>query len=700
MVHRAGAATSSASIRVRRYLACSAAILCGLAVASGVLSAGPESESEVVVLHDAATPRHLTGAWRYTVGDRPEFARPDLDDDAWMSMQVPGNVPWPRHDAMVWLRLHVRIPDSETRSTLALRLGSIKFAYELFFNGHALGGVGTVGERLQDVQPAIHPEFFTLPDDAVRWGGDNVVAIRLASVYGGGGLEGTDWWIGPRTSLFRGWLGALITSGGLACLYLFIAIYHLFLYVRRREETAYLYYGLLVLSAGVYVLATRDVLSLFVPPYALKLRIEVATLLLMGVAGARFLRHFFERQPGWLETQLERLYASLAAGTAFLVLVALSVPAVFKVVNGLVCANLFVVFPYLFFHVIWAFRRRLPGSSLLAIAVAFFFVMALNDSIIAIAASHPAPRLFQLGFLAVVLAMALMLAEKFVAAHRTAASLNVTLEEQVQTRTRDLAVANTSLDAQNRELASLVKELEDQDQLKKDMLAMITHELRGPLTRVVVWSDMMTRDRQASEATREEAFVAIRKAALEMDAYVEDMLEVSRLEQAAIRPELFEVALRPLVERALERQQVAFEQHSLRLAVAAPPDLPPVRTDPRLLRDVLDNLISNAVKYTPDGGSIEVRAKADGRVWTLEVADTGIGIPPEDQAKVFDKFFIGRRQKLPRAVHRSGVGLYTVAMYVGALGGQIRLQSEPGVGTTFTLEFPCGTLGVTPGVTS
>jgi hypothetical protein len=275
----------------RRWLAWTARIACGLACASPARSA--DIEPGVVVVRDAAVPSHLAGTWRYVVGDQPEFADPRYDDSAWWTMSVPGNVPWPKHEALVWLRLHIRIPQTEPEGPLALRLGSVKFAYDLFFNGHKLGGMGSVGKQLRGTQPLTRPAFFAIPDELVRWGGDNVLAVRVAGIYSGGGLEGTDYWIGPHAALYRGWLRVLMTSAGLTSLYLFIGIYHLFLYFRRREEIAYLYYGLLVLLASVYVLTNQELISLLFPSYALRLRIEVVSLTLMTVVGERFLRNFY-----------------------------------------------------------------------------------------------------------------------------------------------------------------------------------------------------------------------------------------------------------------------------------------------------------------------------------------------------------------------------------------------------------------------
>lgn len=153
---------------LRRRLARAALVACALVVAPSARSA--TAEPGVVVIHDAAVPCHVSGEWRYIVGDRPVFADPSYDDSAWWTMRVPGNVPWPKHEAMVWLRLHLRIPQTEPAGPLALRLGSVKFAYDLYFNGHRVGGMGEVDRQLRGVQPLTRPAFFAIPDGLVRWG--------------------------------------------------------------------------------------------------------------------------------------------------------------------------------------------------------------------------------------------------------------------------------------------------------------------------------------------------------------------------------------------------------------------------------------------------------------------------------------------------------------------------------------------------
>ncbi|MGH2830534.1 MAG: sensor histidine kinase, partial [Actinomycetota bacterium] len=126
----------------------------------------------------------------------------------------------------------------------------------------------------------------------------------------------------------------------------------------------------------------------------------------------------------------------------------------------------------------------------------------------------------------------------------------------------------------------------------------------------------------------------------------------------------------------------------VRAKIRVPKDLPPVLADPRRLREILLNLVDNAVKYTPEGGTVEISAHAlDGAV-AIAVADTGIGIPPGTGDRVFEPFFRAEGVRTQQGQASSGLGLAVVKRLVEAHGGRIDYESAPGAGTTFTFTVP------------
>jgi signal transduction histidine kinase len=169
---------------------------------------------------------------------------------------------------------------------------------------------------------------------------------------------------------------------------------------------------------------------------------------------------------------------------------------------------------------------------------------------------------------------------------------------------------------------------------------------------------------------------------------VNDLLDASKLESGTLRLEVAPVELAPLVAELREtmlpmarEKEIALEEH-----VAA--GLPAVSADRAKLRRVLVNLLSNAVKFTPKGGRIEVNAERDGdRAVRVSVTDTGVGIPPEDLARLFDKFEQAR-SRATRSEKGTGLGLYITRQLVELHGGHISVESEVGQGSTFSFTIP------------
>jgi signal transduction histidine kinase len=170
---------------------------------------------------------------------------------------------------------------------------------------------------------------------------------------------------------------------------------------------------------------------------------------------------------------------------------------------------------------------------------------------------------------------------------------------------------------------------------------------------------------------------------------VNDILDVSRLESGRMLLERTAVSLADLIAETLRAQSLLAADKSLRLESDAPPALPPAWADARLIERVLQNLVDNAIKFTPPGGLVKVTARpgdqepAEPPHLRVSVADSGPGIPPELQSKMFQKFVVGQREK-----GGSGLGLAFCKLVVEAHGGHIWFESEPEQGTTFTFTLP------------
>lgn len=207
----------------------------------------------------------------------------------------------------------------------------------------------------------------------------------------------------------------------------------------------------------------------------------------------------------------------------------------------------------------------------------------------------------------------------------------------------------------------------------------IAHDLKAPLTRLKVRCEMAV-----AHGGPEAAFAADVAADVEaMLSLINTLLEIARLERAgATRDE--SVDLCQLVQEVVDLYRPVAEGAGLALSVARPAAPLRLKAHRGKLMQVVGNLVDNAFKYTPRGGRVSVALRRDGAALSLEVADTGVGIPAEAQPRLFEKFYRGRNADAPG----NGLGLALAQAIVGAYGGTIRVASAPGRGSVFTVRLP------------
>jgi signal transduction histidine kinase len=225
------------------------------------------------------------------------------------------------------------------------------------------------------------------------------------------------------------------------------------------------------------------------------------------------------------------------------------------------------------------------------------------------------------------------------------------------------------------------------ERLKDEFVATVSHELRTPLTSMMGFLEML-RDGDAGDLTDDQArFVTIvYRNSERLQRLVGDLLFVARLDANGLALAVDEVALDDVVRDVVESTVALVRSRGLDL-VFAPGAVPPLAGDRERVAQVVTNLISNAVKFTPPGGRVVARTFADGDSAVVEVEDTGIGIPEAEQSHLFERFFRSSTAT-EQAIPGTGLGLVIAKAIVEAHGGRIRLRSEPGVGTCFRVELP------------
>jgi protein-histidine pros-kinase len=225
------------------------------------------------------------------------------------------------------------------------------------------------------------------------------------------------------------------------------------------------------------------------------------------------------------------------------------------------------------------------------------------------------------------------------------------------------------------------------DRLKSEFFALVSHELRTPLTSIVGYLDVLSekeKERFTSDG-REYVDVVVRNAQ-RLDRLVQDLLLITQLEAGSFEIEVGEVDMAKIANMVAEEQRWAAERGEVQLEVKAG-DLPMVSGDSDRLTQVLDNLVSNAIKFTPPGGRIEVRVVAEREACVVEVQDTGVGIAPQELEHLFDRFY-----RAPTATREQikgvGLGLAITEAIVNSHNGKIEIESEVGVGSIFRVLLP------------
>jgi signal transduction histidine kinase/CheY-like chemotaxis protein len=247
-----------------------------------------------------------------------------------------------------------------------------------------------------------------------------------------------------------------------------------------------------------------------------------------------------------------------------------------------------------------------------------------------------------------------------------------------------------------RDLRRVNEELAKANRAKSTFLSMVSHELRTPLSVVRGYLSLILEGKIGPEPGRVlEALRVADKRARHLQHLIEELLDLSRIESGRLSLRTEPIAVRKHVLEVAEMFRDDRDRKKIALEVEIPEDLPPALADHDKVHQIFTNFLSNAVKFTGEGGKITIRGRVAGPVLEFDVADTGIGIPPEKIERVFDKFYqIDSSDK--RLYPGTGLGLAIVKMIVAALGGAVRVSSEIGAGSTFTLTLPLAGQEVAP----
>ena len=245
--------------------------------------------------------------------------------------------------------------------------------------------------------------------------------------------------------------------------------------------------------------------------------------------------------------------------------------------------------------------------------------------------------------------------------------------------------AENALARQAGELSAQNERLRELDRLKDEFVALVSHELRTPLTSIIGYIELL-RDERASGMDADHFAGVIQRNAERLLHLVDDLLFLSQIQSGQLALEVCDTQLAGLAAEAVQKMRPDAERKHIELTLSAAVD-PHLPADPARMAQLLGNLISNAVKFTPEAGKVEVTLAVERNEAVLSVADTGIGIPAADQERIFERFF-RTEAATRRMIPGSGLGLTISRAIVDAHQGSITVRGDEDHGSTFTVRLP------------
>lgn len=232
-----------------------------------------------------------------------------------------------------------------------------------------------------------------------------------------------------------------------------------------------------------------------------------------------------------------------------------------------------------------------------------------------------------------------------------------------------------------------ISRLRQLEEVRREFVANVSHELRTPLSIFHGYLENLLDNPEISPGEMQDILAIMRKHSLRLNALLEDLLTIARLESRRDKLDLVELQPETFVRNILKDWRLKLDERKITATVEAGPGLPPLVADAFRMEQVLNNLLENAIKFTPEGGRIVISVATEDSHLEIRVADTGVGIPPSDLPHVFDQFYRVEKAR-SREAGGTGLGLSIVKHIVTLHGGSVKAESVLGKGTAIILRFP------------
>ncbi len=226
----------------------------------------------------------------------------------------------------------------------------------------------------------------------------------------------------------------------------------------------------------------------------------------------------------------------------------------------------------------------------------------------------------------------------------------------------------------------------ESNRLKSDFVSSVSHELRTPLASILGFASTILNDKAMDRDTRNEFLKIIYDESQRLSNLIENVLSISRIESRNVTYNLTPTEISPVVMEVYDSQKIQCENKGLNFRIDVEENMPEILADRDAIKQVLLNLVGNAIKFTPKGGSISISMKKNGAFGSIEVEDNGLGIPEKDLSRVFEKFY--RVYRPGTEIQGTGLGLPIVKDIVEFHNGKIDIESREGKGTKFRIYLP------------
>lgn len=583
-------------------------------------------------------------------------------------------------------RLRVRLPGTaDSVGQLAVKMPLVFTSYKLWINGTLLAETGTVGTDRSSVTPAFQTKLVSFTPRP----GDNEIVLQVANFHH---LRG-----GVTKKLELGTLGEMSRKSDLKLgMELFLAgsliimgWYHLGLYSFRRKDRTPLYFGLLALDVGIRTLLVGETIwTKMFPhfPWEVALKMEYWTFYLGFPLFMMYVRHLY---PDEMSKWFPRL--SVWTGIAFSLVVLFTPGRIYT----------HTLLPYELISLVWmgaaaasfflAWRNGRDGARIVTMTTLILYATVINDYLYYSERFTLLGSLSSHGLLLLFFANAYILSARFSRAFTAVEIMSGQLEETNRLLEDKVAERTASLAETNRKLTEAYNEIKNIEQSRRQMLANIVHDLRTPLASIQGYAEAVMDDLEPARC--KEFLEMIFSKATDLNELVEQLFLLSQLENKAVLFDLRPVEFASWLAELCRPLETDVRNAGLDFALAVQAeDGTEVLADPAKVKQVLVNLVLNAVEHTPPGGAIRVECVRQGRELVVSVTDTGAGIEQDVLPLIFNRFFT--TGKIRGKKSGLGLGLAICKEIVQAHGGRIWAQSQPGKGSTFCFSLPVHKTGV------